>query len=360
MAGNLWTKIMKAIRLTEYGKLEVQDIPSPTINDHQVLVRVNYASICGSDQHIVKGDFHPRTKLPMTPGHEFSGRIIETGNRVKDYKQGELVAIDPIIWCGECPACKRNHYPACTNLKLLGVDMDGGFAENVAVDVDKVYHLPHDISVQSAALIELYSIGFHACRRAGIKEGDNVVIWGAGKVGQVILQAARTITDSPVYMVDILENRLNVAHQNYQDVVTINAKNENPVEIIQTLTNGNGVDVAFEAVGHAKSIKSQANPVQNCILSIRGAGTVCVLGLSGEPNRILTRDLIWREAKIVASRVNQGEFQEVIDNLSAGHLKPEILISREIEPSQAMEAFQLLEDEPENYLKILIRLSDKV
>jgi threonine dehydrogenase-like Zn-dependent dehydrogenase len=348
---------MKAIRLKTYNELTVEDVPEPTIADSQVLVKVNYASICGSDQHIIKGDFHPRTQLPMTPGHEFSGIIADTGKQVSNFKPGERVAVDPMIWCGECPACKRKHYPACTSLKLLGVDMDGGFAEYVAADATKLYRLSSDISDQAAALIELYSIGFHACNRAGVKKDDTVVIWGAGKVGQVILQAARTITDNKIYMVDLLEKRLDVAKSGYEDVITINAIKNNPVEVIHELTGGDGVDVAIEAVGHAQEIESQPNPVQGCILSIRGAGTVCVLGLSGEVSPILVRDLIWREAKMVASRVNQGEFKDVIEHLSSGNLKPDMLISKEIIPSQAMEALQLLEGEPENYLKILINLS---
>ena len=350
---------MKAVRLVEYNKLEVQDIPVPSIKANQVLVKIGYASICGSDQHIIKGDFHPRTQLPMTPGHEFSGTIVETGRQVQEFKPGERVAVDPMIWCGECPACQRKHYPACTSLKLLGVDMDGGFAEYLAADASKLYRLSSDISDQAAALVELYSIGFHACRRAEVKEGDTIVIWGAGKVGQVILQAARTITDNKIFMVDILEERLQVCHQNYKDVFIINARNHNPIDVINDITHGKGVDVAFEAVGHSETIVGQSNPVQNCILSIRGAGTVCVLGLSGEESSLLVRDLIWREARIVASRVNQGEFTDVIDHMTAGNLKPEILISKEIDPSEAMDAFYLLENEPENYLKILIRLSDK-
>jgi threonine dehydrogenase-like Zn-dependent dehydrogenase len=157
-------------------------------------------------------------------------------------------------------------------------------------------------------------------------------------------------------MVDILQKRLLVAADNYEDIVTINAKEQNPVEVIQEFTKGKGVDIAFEVVGHAEKIENQPNPVQSCILSIGGAGTVCVLGLSSEESPILTKELIWREAKIVASRVNHGEFQDVIDHLSSGNLKPEILISKEVGPFQAMEAFQLLENEPENYLKILIKL----
>ena len=100
---------MKAIRLIEYKKLVLEDIPVPSFADHQVLVKVGYASICGSDQHIYKGDFHPRTILPMTPGHEFGGTIVETGRSVNNFKPGDRVTVDPIIWCGDCPACKREH-----------------------------------------------------------------------------------------------------------------------------------------------------------------------------------------------------------------------------------------------------------
>ncbi len=349
---------MKAVRLKQYGKLVLEDIPVPSFADHQVLVKVGYASICGSDQHIYKGDFHPRTILPMTPGHEFGGTIVEIGRSVNNFKPGDRVTVDPIIWCGDCPACKREHYPACTSLKLLGVDMDGGFAEYVVVDKDKLFKLTPNISDRAAALVELFSIGFHACQRAGIQKDDTVAIWGAGKVGQAILQAVRTITDNTVYMIDILDKRLQIAENNYEDIISINAIHRNPIEVIHELTKGDGVDTTFEAVGHAEDIEDQPNPVQSCILSIRGAGTVCVLGLSSEKSPILTKDLIWREAKIVASRVNHGEFQDVIDHLSSGNLKPDILISKEVSPSQVMEAFQLLENEPENYLKILIKLSD--
>ena len=349
---------MKAIRLKEYKKLVIEDIPVPTFNENQVLVKVGYASICGSDQHIFKGDFHPRTKLPMTPGHEFGGTIVETGKKVKNFRPGDRVAVDPIIWCGECPACKIKHYPACTSLKLLGVDMDGGFAQFVSAAEDKLYKLAPNISDKAAALIELYSIGFHASKRASLKKDDTVAIWGAGKVGHAILQAVRTITTNTVFMVDLLDKRLRIASDNYEDIVTINALNQNPVDIIKDKTKGRGVDIAFEAVGHAENIIHQANPVQNCILSIRGAGTVCVLGLSSEESPIVTKELIWREATIVASRVNHGEFEYAIEHLSKGNLKPEILISKEVYPAQAMEAFQLLETEPENYLKIMIKLNE--
>lgn len=97
-------------------------------------MQVKYASICGTDQHIFKGELHPRTHGPMIPGHEFAGVITEVGNASKKYQPSDWVAVDPLIWCGKCAACQIQHFPACTSLKLLGVDMEGGFGEFVVAD----------------------------------------------------------------------------------------------------------------------------------------------------------------------------------------------------------------------------------
>ncbi len=348
---------MKAAVLTEYRKIELQDVSIPAYNDTEVLIKVGYAGICGSDQHIFNGDFHPRTTLPMIPGHEFAGTIVEVGKNVKNYKTGDRVAVDPIIWCGNCPACKLKHYPACSSLKLIGVDMDGGFAEYVSADVSTLYKINDNISDIHAALIEILSIGFHACNRAGLKKNDTVVIWGTGRVGHSILQAANIKTENKIFVIDILENRLEQAKKHFNNIITINSKKENPIKIIMDKTNGEGVDVAFESVGHAVSIPNTPHPVQGCIQSIHGAGTVCVLGLADDPAPIVFKDLIWREAKIIASRVSHGEFSETIQQMSKGKLKPDVLISKEFPVDKTQEAFEILEKEPQNYLKVLLKIT---
>jgi threonine dehydrogenase-like Zn-dependent dehydrogenase len=348
---------MKAAVLTEYGRFEWREVPAPHISDSQVLVKVNHSSICGSDMHIFRGEFHPRTKVPFIPGHEFAGTVYETGQNVTQYRRGDRVAVDPIIWCGECAACKLGHYPACTSLKLLGVDVNGGFAEYVAVEERMLYKLKSNIDDINAALTEVYSIGFHACRRAGIKAQDTIAIWGAGRIGQCILQAARTQSDNTIFFIDILNGRLNLPLSTYKNIVTINIKVEDPADVIREATGGRGVDIAFEAVGHAVKIQKRMNPIQGCIQCIRGAGTICVLGLTIEPSPIFMRDLIWKEAKIVASRVSQGEFKQVIEHMSLGDLHPEILISKEMHPENIQEAFQLLDGQPDRYLKILLKMT---
>jgi len=349
---------MKAAVLTEYRKVEWKEVDVPSISGNEVLIKVGYACICGSDQHVFLGEFHPRTTVPLIQGHEFAGTIVKTGPDVRNFKTGDRVAVDPIIWCGHCPACKRHHYPACSSLRLVGIDLDGGFSEFMKVPETMLYKVTEKISDRHAALVEVLSIGFHACNRARVSEDDRIVIWGAGKVGQSILQAVRTKTRNTVIMVDILDERLLMARKAYSDILTVNAEKTDAVEKIKELTGGEGVDIAFEAVGHTKEIPGVINPVRGCIQAIRGAGTVCVLGLSSEPSLIVMKELIWKEGVIMTSRVSHGEFAETIENMNRGTLKPEALVTDIMDPSRTQEAFEMLEKEPQKHLKIMLKFSE--
>ncbi len=347
---------MKAGVLEKYGLITWKDVPDPVSGDSDVLIKVTHASICGTDQHILKGEFHPRTRLPLIPGHEFAGMVAAVGSSVERFKTGDKVTVDPIIWCGECAACKMGHFPACTKLKLVGIDLDGGFAELLAVPEFMVYPVDDNIPGGHAALIGILSVGFHATKRAKLQAGDSVLIWGAGKVGQSILQAVRTITSGLVFMVDILDKRLRLSSDNYSNVIPVNALIEDPVAFIKDQTNGRGVDVAFEAVGHATLQNNMIHPVRGCVQSIRGAGKVCTLGLADNPAPIVMKELIWKEGLIITSRGSHGEYPDVIQHLKAGKLKPEILISRKIPADQMQKGFDLLESEPEHNLKIIIEI----
>ena len=345
---------MKAAVLESYNHFVWKEVETPEVKAGEVLVRIKFASICGTDMHIFPGDFHPRTPVPFIPGHEMGGIIVEVGEGVSGLKNGDKVAIDPIIWCGECPACRRKHYPACTSLKLLGVDMDGGFAEYISVPPHMLFKAAPNLPDEHVALVEIYGIGFHANNRAATKKGDVLAIWGAGRVGQVILQAARTKTDGTIFMIDPLENRLEIAEKYFENVIGINPKKENPVDAIKKHTGGNGVDIAFEAVGHAEKIEGIHHPVRSAIQSLRGGGKVCVLGLSDEPAPVVFKELIWKEGQIITSRVSHGEFSEVLEHLNSGDLKPDALISKVMLGSQIQQAFELLQKEKENYLKVLL------
>jgi threonine dehydrogenase-like Zn-dependent dehydrogenase len=348
---------MKAAVLQSYNNFVWKEVPTPKVQPGEVLIRIKFASICGTDMHIFPGDFHPRTQIPFIPGHEMGGIVEEVGKEVTGFSVGDKVAIDPIIWCNECPACKRKHYPACSKLRLLGVDLDGGFAQYISVPPYMLFKTDPHLSDEHVALVEIYGIGFHANRRAGTKQGDVLAIWGAGRVGQVILQAARTKTNGTIFMVDPLENRLEIAAKNNENVITINPKNENPVDAIKRYTEGKGVDIAFEAVGHAEEIEGVFTPVRSCIQSLRGGGKVCVLGLGDDPSPVVFKELIWKEGQIITSRVTDGEFAEVIEHMNAGNLKPNALISKVMHGSEIQQAFELLQKEKGKYLKVLLDLS---
>ncbi len=351
-------KKMNAAVLTEYRKVEWKSVDIPKISGNEVLIKVSYACICGSDQHVFLGEFHPRTSVPLIQGHEFAGTIVEAGPAVKNFKPGDRVAVDPIIWCGHCPACKRHHYPACSTLKLVGIDIDGGFSEFMKVPETMLYRVTGKISDKHAALVEILSIGFHACNRAKVNTGDRVAIWGSGKVGQSILQAVKTKTQNTVILVDILDERLAMAKKAYDDIHLINATKTDAIDKIKEITGGEGVDVAFEAVGQARNMQGVVNPVRGCVQAIRGAGTVCVLGLSAEPSPIVMRELIYKEGIIMTSRVSHGEFAETIENMNRGTLQPDAIVTYKLHPSKTQQAFEMLEEEPDKHLKIMLKFSE--
>lgn len=347
---------MKAAVIREYGKIALEEVEKPALLKDNVLIRVKYASICGSDQHIFKGEFHPRTKLPLIPGHEFAGIIEEVGSEVKNLVPGEKVTVDPIIWCWKCAACKAQHYPACTSLKLIGIDLNGGFAEYVSVPSHMIFKVPARISNEYAALVEILSIGFHASSRAGLEKHDDILIVGSGKVGNSILHAAKTITDGKVIVADILDERLAIASSAFPDIHTVNIRKADPIAYVMELTGGRGVDIAFEAVGHEVAVEGKFNPVRSCINAIKGGGKVCVLGLSDHPSEILFKELIWKEARIIASRVSQGEFAKAIEALDNETLDPGKMITGVLNLEDAQKGFDLLDKEPGKNLKILLKI----
>jgi Threonine dehydrogenase and related Zn-dependent dehydrogenases len=347
---------MKAAVISEYGKINLEDVKKPVLQENHILIKVKYASICGTDQHIFHGEFHPRTQLPLIPGHEFAGIAEEVSSNVKNISPGDKVTVDPIIWCGKCAACKAGHYNACTTLKLVGIDLDGGFAEYISVPSHMVYKVPEHVSDKNAALIEILSIGFHASSRAGLSANDDILIVGSGKVGNSILHAAKTITTGKVIMADILDERLAMAKSAFGDIYTVNIRKNDPVAFVKEITGGRGVDIAFEAVGHEKEVEGRFNPVRLCINAIKGGGIVTVLGLSDHPSGILMKELIWKEARIISSRVSHGEYAKVIEALDKGTLHPESMITGIFDLKDAQRGFECLENEPEKHLKILLKV----
>ena len=347
---------MKAAVLTGDKEFKFREVPEPYPKDDQVLIHVHWAGICGTDLHIYLGEFKHRVTYPRIPGHELSGVVESVGKNVSRFKKGDKLVVDPIIWCNQCTACLDGHHNACHFLKLIGIEMDGAFAEYVVADVDKVFKVPDGISLRNAALTELYSLGVHAVRRAMIEPGDKVVILGAGRLGLSVLESMKQTGASWVCSVDLLKNRLEIAQKIGADL-TINAREKDPVEEILSLTGGFGVDRVIETVGPVKEVPNRMWPMAQAVRIVRHGGRIVVMGQGAQSTPVVWSDVVMKEAQIVGGRVTLGDFPRTLRLMPQGRFHPDLIISKEYSLEETGEAFRLLEEEPDRYVKFLIKVA---
>ena len=198
---------MKAIVLVEPGKFVIEERPVPEPGPGEALIRVKVAGLCGSDLHGFRGT-QPFITYPRVMGHEFSGEIAALGPGYKGpFQEGDRVVVDPVVNCGRCYACRTGNHNVCREVQVLGVHRDGAFAEYLTVRTDRIHKIPAGLDFSTAALIEPLSIGAEANRRASVRDGDQVVIIGAGPIGLVSLLIAKT-KDTQVMITDRVQSRL--------------------------------------------------------------------------------------------------------------------------------------------------------
>ena len=338
--------------------MAVENRPEPQIGEDQVLVRSEYAGICGTDIHVYRGEFKTRVSYPAVLGHEFGGVIEETGRVVKDFKAGDRVVVDPILSCHRCPACLSGHINACRSLKLLGIDVDGGFGELVAVPSDRLFRLPENIPPAHVPMLELYAVGHHIIGRGRVEVGETVAILGAGRLGLSILDVlCHTAGASRVFVTDQHRFRLDLARRLGADEV-IDISDTDPVPIILEKTDGVGVDCVIEAVGHYHCFPGQEPPVGQAVRIVRNGGRIVTAGLGEQLTAVHFKTLVIKEAELIASRVTLGEFPRAIRLMSKGLLHPQLLITGERPISRAAEAFAELDQEPPETIKVVLKVGD--
>jgi len=346
---------MKAAVLVAREKIEVKEVEAPQPGSREVLVAPKYTGICGTDIHIYQGEFEGRVRYPTIVGHEFAGIVEEVGEGVESIAAGDKVCIDPIIPCMECTACREGSLSACKNLKLRGVDLDGGLAEAAVVGADQVFKLPERVSVKDAAMVEIFSVATHAVRRGRIDPADFVVVLGAGKLGLSILSVLKTTGAGTIVITDLQDYRLDAARQIGADVC-INAADKDTVKEVLSLTGGRGADRVFEAVGHAEKSASGLPPIAEAAEMIRNAGRIVVLGQGPDMAPVFWRSFVWKEATIVASRVSRGEFPRAISMIESGLLDPSHIVTHEVPLEYVPDAFRMLAEGTEEALKVIVKI----
>jgi (R,R)-butanediol dehydrogenase/meso-butanediol dehydrogenase/diacetyl reductase len=348
---------MKAALWYAKKDVRVMDVPEPPKpKPGWVKVKVAWCGICGSDLHeyvagpiFIPTEEHPLThrKSPLILGHEFSGKIVEVGEGVKNFKVGDRVAPDACQHCGECYYCVRQEYHMCVKLAFTGLMTDGAFAEYVNVPAELLYVLPDGVSDEAGALIEPISVGVHAVRKAPVKVGDTVVILGAGTIGLVTLQAARVAGAGRVYVIEVAKARKEMAAKAGATAVL------DPTEIdvvarIKELTGGLGADVAIECIGNKKTA-----PL--AIQLIRKQGTAVMVGIFEEASELNFFEITATEKHVVGSLAYNGDFASTIEFLNDGRIDARPLITGRIKLADIVsKGFEELVNHKEQNIKIIV------
>jgi 2-desacetyl-2-hydroxyethyl bacteriochlorophyllide A dehydrogenase len=204
-------KMMQAVVFKEPGVVEIDSVLDPALNENEVIIKVNRAGICGTDLHIFNGEYTNR--FPIIAGHEFVGTIVEIGKKVSQFNIGDRVAVDPNLSCGQCYFCQREQSNHCLNWQGIGITRSGGFAQFVNVPTAACYLVPEEISDSQAAFIEPLSCVVYALNRMRVSAGDDVLIFGAGPMGLLLVQAMRNSGVSHIAVIEKDASRRKIAKQ---------------------------------------------------------------------------------------------------------------------------------------------------
>lgn len=337
---------MKALRVLEPEQLVLEDLPMQTAPaDHEVVIKICAAGICGSDIHILHGQ-NPFATFPRTLGHEVAGIIHSVGKNVTNLQEGDHVVVDNVISCGQCYACRHGRHNVCKDLKALGVHVDGGFVEYFKISAKNVYKISPQIPLNHAALAEPYSIAFQCAERGRLVADDTVLICGAGPIGLLILEVCKLV-GAKVAIMDTVDSRLELAKSFGADLL-LNPKSCDVTQEIMTFTEGEGCSLIFEATGNV-------HVFEDCISRYPSqAGRVVVVGFPAVPAAVKPSDIMKRELDILGSRVNNYKFPEVIKCMEKGILHPERIISHVFPIEDAKEAFEVFSTQPHSVTKVVL------
>lgn len=324
---------MKAALWYNQKDVRVEEVQEPQVTKGTVKVKVKWCGICGSDLHEYLGGPifipvdkpHPLSgnKAPVILGHEFSGEVVEIGEGVSNLKVGDRVAVEPMVVCGECPACKEGKYNLCSSLGFHGLcGSGGGFAEYTVFPKEFVHKIPDILSFEKAALIEPIAVALHSVRMGKFMTGQTALVLGAGPIGLATIEVLKAAGASLVVVMQRKSVRQEYAKRSGADVV-LDPNEVNVAEEIKKLTNGVGVDVSFETTGAKVGLDIGLD-------SIKYDGTMVVTSIWEKGVEFNPNVLVFSEKKIVGTLAYRHEFPATISQMSDNRIKAEGYITKKI------------------------------
>jgi 2-desacetyl-2-hydroxyethyl bacteriochlorophyllide A dehydrogenase len=328
---------MKCALLLKPGELKIQDMERPEPGPKEVLIQVELAGICGSDDSVYKGKM--AIPLPRIPGHEAVGRIVSLGKDVRDKKVGQRVTIQPNFPCEKCSVCQSGMGNICPQKVRLGLDIDGVFAEYVKVPYSYTWPVPDSLNNDTAVFTEPIAVAYHAFLKARPKPGQRVLVFGAGVIGLLMAQLVG-LEGNDVFAFDLVQDRLLIAEELGATAGFTS---------IEELSERGPFDLIFETSGAPVAL-------DEAIKVASPGATIVILGLPGSPHPLLATPIVRKELKIFGSMIYTTEFPAVLDLLVKGQIKTQPLVSGIFdleELSTALEGFA----DPKR-VKTLIRIGE--
>lgn len=340
---------MKQAVMTAPGEIMFHELDSPAPGHGEVLLRIQRIGICGSDMHVYHGK-HPFTSYPVVQGHEYSAIVEQVGEGVTGLKPGMKVTSMPQLFCGECLPCRRGDYHICDQLRVLGFQAPGCAQELWVTSADKIVPLPDDFTFEQGAMVEPLAVGVHAVGRAGDFTGKNVVVLGAGTIGNLLAQVA-AVEAKNVLITDISEYRLELAQKcGIKDVS--NPAEEPFKEAVKRVFGNDGFEVAFECVGIEKTI-------EDAIENIQKGGTIVVVGVFGEKPRLNIGFVQDRELSIKGTLMYKAQdYQRTVALIDSGKVILEPLISKIFPFEQYLDAYHYIVQQGDKTMKVFVNVAN--
>lgn len=338
---------MKAAILKDRKNMVVEEVPTPTAGPGELIVKVKYVGICGSDLHLYATGLLPPDTIM---GHECTGTVAEIGAGLEGWNTGDRVAIFGGITCGQCFWCKRGHTNICREEGGIGLgDMPGAYAEYLRVVPEQTMKIPDSVSLQDAALLDPFSTAVHAIYLADFKIRGTALVMGTGPIGLCLIQQLRLAGASLIVATEPVDKRARVARDFGADLVM--NPDDDVFNKLAELTDGVGVDYVFECVGIPATTEEAFRLVRRC-------GKVVLVGVCMEP--ITVNPVLWMISEISMQTTmgcTQLEFASSLDLLHKGILKTDGLVTDKISLEQVPEYFERLLT-PNEEIKVLVEFGN--
>lgn len=344
---------MRQAILVEPKHIEFKEVAEPKAADltaHQVLVNIKRIGICGSEIHSYHG-LHPATFYPVVQGHEYSGVVMAVGSEVTVCKPGDHITARPQLVCGKCNPCKRGQYNVCEHLRVQAFQADGAAQDFFVVDDDHVAKLPEDMSLDYGAMIEPSAVGAHASNRTDVK-GKNVVVSGAGTIGNLIAQFCIARGAKNVLITDVSDLRLAKARE-CGIKHTLNITKKTLKEAAQELFGEEGYQIGFEVAGVEVSIRSLMETIE------KGSDIVVVAVFAKDPALSMFY-LGEHELRLIGSMMYRHEdYLTAIDYVSKGIVNLKPLVSNRFAFEEYDDAYKFIDAHRETSMKVLVDFEQK-